>query len=119
MNVRKLSSWRKKEVEEVLKRSYRLYRSSAFDVRIARHTNNQYARILVITPKSLGSAPVRNSFKRRVKALFYEEKLYKHPYHWIVFAKKEATDLSFQELKSRLLFVNNLAMQATQAQHSR
>ena len=52
-----------------------LIKSDAFDMR-ALPTRSFCGRILVITPKKMGTAPKRNLIRRRLKALFYEEKLF-------------------------------------------
>lgn len=56
-------------------------------------------RLLVVTPRRLGSSPVRNKIRRRLKAIFYEAGLYKKGFDVIVFVKQEALALSFIELQ--------------------
>ena len=60
-------------------------------------------RILIVTSRKVGTAPKRNLLRRRLKAIFYEEKLFQHSYDVVVYCRKSATDLSFEELKTLLL----------------
>ncbi len=62
----------------------------------------EFGRILVITPRKTGNAPERNKIRRRLKAIFYEEKLYEQPYDCIIIVRKEAIQLSFDQLKKIL-----------------
>lgn len=60
-------------------------------------------RLLVITSRKIGNAVKRNLLRRRLKAIFYEEKLFSYSYDVVIYSRKCSTDLSFQELKSILL----------------
>ncbi len=100
--ARQITSWRRPEIELLFKKSYRAFTSPAFDVRLAR-TSDIIGKILVITPRKTGSAPERNRFRRRVKAIFYQEKLYQRGYHWVIFAKKGGLAASFQSIKALML----------------
>ena len=61
-----------------------------------------YAKILIVTPKKIGSAPVRNLLKRRLKSIFYEEKLYERPTPTLSSARKEV--LVWVLLSSRMCY---------------
>ena len=61
-----------------------------------------YGRILVITPRKSGNAPERNLIRRRLKHIFYEDKLYEKPFDCIVIISKQSIDLNFDKLKSIL-----------------
>lgn len=100
--ARQITLWRQKEIEELFKKSYRLYRGTEFDIRTIR-TSCEIGRILIVTPRKTGNAPERNLFRRRVKAIFYQEKLYMKGYNWVIFAKKEGLGLTFQQIKKILL----------------
>jgi len=62
-------------------------------------------RILVVTPKKIGSSPQRNRIRRRLKAIFYEEKLFERGIDVIVFVKKKGIELTFNQLKKLLIGV--------------
>jgi ribonuclease P protein component len=102
VKVRDLTRWKKKDIYEAFKKSRRIYHSPALDIKIA-HRKNAPSKILIITPRATGTAPERNKFKRRVKAIFYEEKLSAQKFDWIIFAKKAGMNLCFQELKNIIL----------------
>lgn len=60
-------------------------------------------RILIITPRKIGTAPERNRIRRRCKALFREEKIFSHGLDFLIYCRKGSADLSFQQLKTILL----------------
>ena len=57
------------------------------------------ARILVITSRATGNSPERNLARRRLKALFYENKLYEKNFDYAVIFKPKAARISFDRLK--------------------
>lgn len=59
-------------------------------------------KLLVVTPGSIGNAAKRNLIRRRLKAIFHEEKLGTRGYNCIVLVKKPGLTLSFDELKTLL-----------------
>jgi ribonuclease P protein component len=62
-----------------------------------------YGRFLIVVPRRAGSAVERNKLRRRLKTLFYEEKLYDRGFDLLLFAQKGAASLSFETLKELLL----------------
>lgn len=62
-------------------------------------------RLLVVTPRRLGSAPVRNKIRRRLKAIFYEHGIYAKRVDVIIFVKNEALALPFAELQKIMMHV--------------
>jgi len=61
--------------------------------------SREVGRILVVTSRKVGNAVKRNRIRRRLKAIFYEEKLYDRGYDCIVIIKKAGIELDFDELK--------------------
>lgn len=62
-----------------------------------------FGRILVITSRKIGSAPKRNKIRRRLKSIFYENKLFALDYDCIVIVRQgSAINLEFYELKEIL-----------------
>lgn len=96
--ARRITQWNNAEVGVVLKQSRRLYKGDACDIRVAK-TTHDLARLLLIVSRKTGSAAERNRFRRRIKALFYQEKLYNKGFDWIIFAKKDGVQANFAELK--------------------
>lgn len=81
-----------------------VHRQPELDIRLLKKNTEASlpGRLLVITPKKVGSAPQRNLIRRRLKSLFYEEGLYKIPADLLIYCKKGSTDLSFAKLKNIL-----------------
>lgn len=64
-----------------------------------------FGRILIIVKKKVGSAPVRNLLRRRVKHAFYEKKLHLYKKDIIFIARKDIVKLSFQDIENLLCSV--------------
>jgi len=99
---REIGRFSKKETSELFKKVKRISRHPAFDVSCAPATKD-FGRILVVTPKRIAKAVKRNLTRRRIKAIFYEEKLYKRLLDCILFVKKDCLELSFEELKQLVI----------------
>ena len=102
--ARAITSFSPEERRKLFNTARNVIYHSGLDVRIA-HTTNPLARILIVTPKRCGNAPQRNRIRRRLKALFYEEKLYQRSYDILVLCKKSGIDLTYQELRAFLTSV--------------
>lgn len=98
------------ELRILLTKARLLHRQPELDIRY-RKTSRPSGRLLVITPRRIGTAPKRNLIRRRLKALFYEERLFEHGYDVVIYCRKGSTDLSFQQLKEIIL--NHFPPQAT------
>lgn len=96
--VRHLTQWKRNELLQLFKTARPLYKHPGLDIKAAR-TDHEVGRLLVVTPRKIGSAPKRNKIRRRIKSIFYEHELYKHGFDWIFFIKKEGVKLSFADLK--------------------
>ncbi|HJM68835.1 MAG TPA: ribonuclease P protein component, partial [Candidatus Babeliales bacterium] len=58
------------------------------------------ARILIVTPRASGSAPERNLVKRRLRSLFYENRLFEGQYDCAVIIKAHgAENITYDTLK--------------------
>jgi len=90
-----------KEVSLMFKTARRALRHPGLDILCAPAVQD-VGRILVITAKKIGSAPKRNLIRRRLKAIFFEEKLFELGLDCIVIIKKPGIDLEFDELKKLL-----------------
>lgn len=100
----KISKFQLKEIKELFKKSHTIYKASECEVRVAPRKNS-FGKILLVIPKKVGSAPKRNLIRRRIKSIFYQEKLYLLQYDFIILCRKDILNLSFDELKNLL---NNL-----------
>jgi ribonuclease P protein component len=59
-------------------------------------------KILIITPRASGKANERNLIRRRVKHIFYTNKLYETSGRWILLVYRQAHRLSYQDLTAFL-----------------
>jgi ribonuclease P protein component len=64
---------------------------------------HSHGRLLVVTPRAVGTAPQRNKIRRRLKALFYENNLLAGQQDYAIIVRQKATQLSFSELSSMIL----------------
>lgn len=72
--MRKFFQFSHSEVVSLFQSGESIFRDRFF-VLLRQPRKYNYARLLVITPKKIGSAPLRNTVRRRIKAIFYEQEL--------------------------------------------
>ena len=94
------------ERRALLTKARLVHRQDEFDIRCRRSTA-PIGRILIITPKKIGSAPKRNLLRRRLKAIYYEEDLFTQGYDLVIYCRKGSTGLSYQGLKEILIATFN------------
>lgn len=97
-----ITNFKKIEIQQLFKSINKICRYQGLDIKIA-PTNHIIGRLLIITPKKIGNAPERNLIKRRLKSIFYQEKIYEHPFNWVFFCKKETILINFDNLKEMIL----------------
>jgi len=102
---RLISSFTKKEIDHAFKTARSRKKIMGLEILLAPKSFD-YGKILVIASRKSGNSPERNLIKRRLKSIFYEEKLYILPYNCIVIVKPGSIDLPFDQLKQILL--NNI-----------
>ena len=100
--ARLISTFKKDEVNHIFKSPDKKIKTEWFDILLA-PKNQEFGRILVITSRKIGNSPKRNQLRRRLKSIFYEHKLFNLTFDCIVIAKKDAINLSFEELKNILI----------------
>jgi ribonuclease P protein component len=100
--VRKLSKFTKKEIDTAFESAIRVAKLTQITI-LRAPRQLPFGRILIITPKIVGSAPIRNKLRRQLKALFYENRLFDLPYDWIIIAKAGAGKLAYDWLKNFFL----------------
>lgn len=106
--MRRLTVWTKQEIDRLFKQARRIYRGEGLDIAVA-PKSAEFARLLIIIPKKVGSAPERNRIRRRIKAIFYEAQLYKKSHDYIFFIKPPAVSLDFEQLKNIILHQASVA----------
>ena len=98
-----ISKFTPQERRTLLTKARLVHRQEECDIRSRKKLENiDVGRILIITPKKIGSAPQRNLIRRRLKALYYEELHYTHGYDIVIYCRKGSAELSFQALKEIL-----------------
>jgi len=100
--ARLISSFNKNEVRQLFKKAKLVFRHPGLVVLCA-PANKEFGRVLAVASKRIGKAHKRNLIKRRLKSIFYEEKLFKNQQDCIIIIKKEGIDLSFEQLKKIML----------------
>jgi ribonuclease P protein component len=100
--VKKLSHFTRKEIDNFFKNAQAVFKSPALTILRAPRTKEK-SRLLLIVPRKVGTAPQRNKLKRRLRALFYEEKMFLELHDIGIIARKQAIELSFEQLKQILL----------------
>jgi len=92
----------KKAIDELFKRARRVIKHPGLHILVGEKAG-PFGHILIIASRKTGNAPERNKIRRRLKSIFYEEKLYEKGLDCIVIVKKEGTTMPFVELKELLL----------------
>ncbi len=100
--VRSTIKLTKKDIKTLFASARRVLRSPGLDILLA-PTKNPLGQLVVVTPRLVGNAPERNKIRRRLKAIFHEEKLFEKLYDCIVIVKKDGVALPFEDLKEFLL----------------
>lgn len=97
-----ISHFSEREAARLFKVAKRVLQQPTLDILLAPH-KQQEGRILVVTAKKVGNAPERNTVRRRLRSIFYEEKLFEKGHDCIVIIKKGGVSLSFEQLRDLLL----------------
>ena len=92
----------KKDIKALFLSARRVLRQLGLDILLA-PTANPIGQLVVVTSRFVGNAPERNKIRRRLKAIFHEEKLSAQLYDCIVIVKKDGVALPFADLKEALL----------------
>src|SRR5690348_11130434 len=99
---KKISKFTKREIDYLFKNARRALRSEICTILFA-PKQGDFGRILIVASAKVGNAPERNLIRRRLKSIFYEEKLYDHKVDCVIILQKKATNLSFSEVKDLIL----------------
>lgn len=102
--AQKISKFTKREIDFLFKNARRALRSETCTILFAPRQAD-FGRILIIASRKVGNAPERNLLRRRIKSIFYEEKLYDYALDCAIILQKKATELSFSEMKDLIIGV--------------
>jgi ribonuclease P protein component len=97
-----ISKFGKKELDHFFAVAKPAKKNQAFTILIA-PTTYPFGRILSMVPKKYGNAPERNKLRRRLKAIFLQNKLYEHNIDVIVITRPAAKNYDFSQLTKLLL----------------
>ena len=98
---KQLSTFSQKELKQIIRSARRVLKDPGLDI-ILYPARLAFGRILVVTSRKVGNAPERNKIRRRLKAIFYQERLYEHKKDCIVFIKKPGIHYTYEQLKDIL-----------------
>lgn len=102
--ARTITQFTQKEVAHLWQNARPVIKQDGF-ILLKAFAQTDFGRILIVIPKKVGTAPVRNKIRRFLKALFYENKLYQGDFDWIIVIKPPISQLPFPQLKKILLDV--------------
>jgi ribonuclease P protein component len=99
--ARAITSFTEHEIQALFYKARTVVKQPSIEIRSAQ-TDAEFGRILIVLPRAVGTAPERNLIKRRLKAIFYQEKWYEKKIDLIVLVRKGATKFTFHELETLL-----------------
>lgn len=102
--VIKISSFSRSEIAQLFKKARVVVRCTGLRILVAQ-TEQSIGRVLIVTPKASGTAPERNLFKRRIRAIFREHNLCQYSKDLVVICNKRGVDLPFSKLLQLLVLV--------------
>ena len=100
---RDLFHFTKREAKDALKASKLVKSIPGLKLLRALDQSVLHGKMLVVIPRAFGKAHERNLLRRRLRSIFYEEKLYVRPIISICICYKQAQQLSFEQLKTFLI----------------
>lgn len=100
--MKSLSSFKKSEIKTLFKTACTKVSVPGITIKIAPQ-QGKLGRILIVTPKKMGNAPERNLMRRRLKSIFYEQKLFESSFDVLVFVTNPALSIPFSALQELLL----------------
>ncbi|MCK4651429.1 ribonuclease P protein component [Candidatus Babeliales bacterium] len=66
-------------------------------------SDKDFGKLLIVIPAKTGTAYKRNKIRRQIKAIFYEENLFKKATNSILFVYKQSLNLTFEQIKGFLI----------------
>lgn len=100
--ARRISQFSKTEIDRAFSQARRLLKVPGIII-LGAPAQQDIGRILVIASRKVGNAVVRNTIKRRLKAVFYEEKMYQIPTDLLCIIHKDILQYDFAALKALLI----------------
>jgi ribonuclease P protein component len=100
--IRKITQFSSREIDLLWKQARRVVQHNGLALLKAPRSGS-FGRILMVIPKRVGNAPIRNKLRRQIRHIFYENKLHEGASDWIVIARPGAHEIPFAALQN--LFV--------------
>jgi ribonuclease P protein component len=104
--AKKLSKWTQQEIKQFFATAKAAIKIKELTILVSSSplsTTQSFHKLLITTPRKIGSAPQRNKLRRQLKSIFYQEKLYAQGKHIAVLLRSGAPEISFEQLKSMLI----------------
>jgi ribonuclease P protein component len=100
-----LTKYSKLEIEKLFKTISLKFRRVGLEILLAPRSLN-YGRLLLSVSRRTGNSPQRNLFKRRMRAVFYENQLFNLNFDWVIIVKtKSALKHDFAILQKTILAI--------------
>lgn len=96
------SSFTQNEIKQLFQTAHRAIKVPELTILLG-PVQTQIGRLLIIIPRSVGNAVVRNHLRRQIKSIFYEQKLADYGHDCIIIARYGASNLSFLRLQNLML----------------
>jgi ribonuclease P protein component len=97
-----VSKFEQHEIDAIFKNGRCIVKTEDATI-LAAPAAKDFARILLIASRKTGNSVQRHLLRRRIKSVFFQEKMYAKLGHDIIFiAKKSIMQRSFQEIKDLL-----------------
>lgn len=100
--VNKISKFTTREIDYLFSHARRVIKHQSCTILLAPR-QKEYGRVLIIASRKVGNAPERNLVRRRIKSIFYEEKLFDSSFDCVVIVYKKAVLLPFEQLKNLII----------------
>lgn len=98
---RSLTRFTRSEIGKLFSQARRTLNSPYFTILLSPKSGD-HSRVLIVLSRKTGNAPERNLARRRIKASFYEEKLYTKEFDAIFIGRKGIASLSCNQLRAAL-----------------
>jgi len=99
----KISKFTKREIDYLFQHARRIVRNQFCTILVAPRQKSDFGRVLIVVSRQVGNAPERNLIRRRIKSIFYEEKLFAFDLDCVVIVYKKMVTLPFDQLKTLLV----------------
>lgn len=97
-----LFNHKKNEIDAAFKVAKFCSRNDGYKL-LAYPKTTEYSKLLIIIPRAVGKACIRNRLRRQIKALFYEEKYFEsNPHSFLLLCYKTILNYTFEDLNMLL-----------------